>query len=67
MDFNSIDLKEFGHLLEAQATRPELTTGVDLLQRALTAAEQEKKRIEEAMDKEFRLGRGRKYLWESLV
>ena len=65
MNFNTIGIHDFGHLLEPQASRQDLIAGVDLLERALAAAEQEKVTIENAMDHAFRLGRGRKYLCSS--
>lgn len=60
MDSDAIDVKDFGHLLEPQATRQALNDGLGLLRRAQTAAATEMKAIQQAMDNAFRLGRGRK-------
>lgn len=62
MAINDVDIRNFGHLLEPRATRQDLVDGVGLLERAMAAADQENKTIEETLGKPFRLGRGRKYL-----
>lgn len=58
MDIGNVDLKAFGHLLEADTTRHDLRAGLEILGRAQTVTETEARAIEASMDSAFRLGRG---------